>query len=60
MDRILKMLRSKTVWGSIILAASQWPGLSDYADYLKPIGMLLMGTGVAHKLDKIHEAAGVE
>lgn len=61
--KILRFVKSKTVWGTIAAVAgwmAQQPQL-DKTTIIQGIGAILMGTGVADKLDKIkHAAAGNE
>ena len=56
MNNILKQFKSKTVWGSIMIAAANIPQLAPFSVILTTIGTALAGAGVAHKLDKIKEA----
>ena len=56
MKNIFKQLKSKTVWGGILLAAANIPRLEPFAAILNTVGTALAGAGVAHKLDKIKEA----
>lgn len=59
MKTFLRLLTSKTVWGTVATVGawlSQQPVI-DKTTIVKGIGAVLMGTGVAHKLDKIADAA---
>jgi hypothetical protein len=56
MKNILNQLKSKTVWGGLLLAAANIPKLAPYSSMLTMFGTALAGAGVAHKLDKIKEA----
>jgi hypothetical protein len=56
MKNILNQLKSKTVWGGLLLAAANIPKLAPFAPMLTTVGTALAGAGVAHKLDKIKEA----
>jgi hypothetical protein len=57
MQNMLNQLKSKTTWGSILIALSFVPQLKEISEYLVAAGVALGGAGVAHKLDKIKEAA---
>lgn len=57
--KIIRLISSKTVWGTIASVAawlSQQPVL-DKTTIIKGVGAVLIGTGVADKLDKIKDAA---
>jgi hypothetical protein len=54
MDAFLQLIRSKTVWGAIIIGVAQLQTFSDYRDQLMAVGIGLLGAGIAHKLDKIN------
>lgn len=56
MNKLLALAKSKTVWGSLLLAASFAPQLAPYAGTLHVVGTGLAGVGVADKLDKIKAA----
>jgi hypothetical protein len=57
MDSLLTLLRSKTVYGALLIGAAQLPMFVDYRDQMMGIGLGLFGVGIAHKLDKIKDAA---
>lgn len=57
MNTFLNLVKSKTVWGSVLLGVSGLPQLYDYKDILQAGGTILAGAGVAHKLDKIKDTA---
>ncbi len=54
---LLGLLKSKMVWGGIILGCAQLATFADYRAQLMAIGIGLLGAGAAHKLDKIKDAA---
>ena len=54
MYALLQLVKSKMVWGAIIIGAAQLQTFYDYRDQLMAIGIALLGAGAAHKLDKIN------